>query len=205
MLKKALKEKSIYKIEKGIYSDGKNNFTSVELVLKKYKNAFLVKDSALYLLGFMKDEPARIHIGTARNALRIKDDRVHQHFYGNLDNEILYESKWGTTYRFLCSNNIKKYITENGNQIRIFNLKALLFEVMRNYKKYTKEDLLYILDKFKNCSQFYDLDRWDFECNLKYENVIREIEFLDNDIYEMLRDIFSEVDYRKFKIKYDLY
>ena len=76
---------------------------------------------------------------------------------------------------------------------------------MRNYKKYTKEDLLYILDKFKNCSQFYDLDRWDFECNLKYENVIREIEFLDNDIYEMLRDIFSEVDYRKFKIKYDLY
>ena len=206
MLKKALKEKSIYKIEKGIYSDGKNNFTSIELVLKKYKDAFLVKDTALNLIGFIKDEPTRIHIGTARNALRIKDERVHQHFYGNLDNEILHESKWlGTEYRFLCSNNIKKYTTENGNEIRMFNLKALLFDVMRNYKKYTKEDLLYILDKFKNCSQFYDLDRWDFEYNLAYENVISEIEFLDNDIYEMLEDIFSEVDYREFKMKYGLY
>ena len=87
----------------------------------------------------------------------------------------------------------------------MFNLKALLFDVMRNYKKYTKEDLLYILDKFKNCSQFYDLDRWDFEYNLAYENVISKIEFLDNDIYEMLEDIFSEVDYREFKMKYGLY
>ena len=46
------------------------------------------------------------------------------------------------------------------------------------------------------------VDKW---YNLAYENVISEIEFLDNDIYEMLEDIFSEVDYREFKMKYGLY
>ena len=96
-LKKALSDKRIFKVEKGIYSDGKSNFNLIELIMKKYKHAFLVKESALYLLGFINEKPEKIHIGTARNALRIKDDRIQQHFYSNLDLSILSENDWHTT------------------------------------------------------------------------------------------------------------
>ena len=58
-LKKAISNKDFFKIEKGIYSDGKDNFTLIELVLKKYSHAFLVKDSALYLIGFLNEEPEK--------------------------------------------------------------------------------------------------------------------------------------------------
>ena len=78
-LKQALSKKSFFKVEKGIYSDKKDNYTIYEIVMKKYPHAFLVKDSALYHIGFIEDEPSKIHIGTARNALRIKDKRVQQH------------------------------------------------------------------------------------------------------------------------------
>ena len=42
-LKKAISRKQIYKIEKGIYSDGKSNFTLIELVLKNIIMLFLLK------------------------------------------------------------------------------------------------------------------------------------------------------------------
>ena len=202
-LKKALKAKQIFKIEKGIYSDGKSNFTMVELILKKYDHAFLVKDSALHFIGFIEEEPDKIHIGTSRNALRIKDDRIQQHFYSNLDRAIIYENEWCEYPRFLCYKNIKTSITENGNEIRLFNLKALFYDLVRNHKKYSKAALFAILEKFKKCPYFYGLTEWELEDNLQYDNIVSYIEFLDIDIYEMLDEIFSEIRDREFRIEYD--
>lgn len=203
-LKKALSDKRIFKVEKGIYSDGKSNFNLVELIMKKYKHAFLVKESALYLLGFINEKPEKIHIGTARNALRIKDDRIQQHFYSNLDLSILSENDWHRHSHFLCYENIQKYQTENNNEIRLFNLKALFFDIVRNYKDFPKSDLLDLLDKFKNCSYFYGLTESELEENLQHENIISDIEFFDHDIYKKLIEVLSEVWDRDFKIKYDL-
>ena len=203
-LKKALSDKRIFKVEKGIYSDGKSNFNLIELIMKKYKHAFLVKESALYLLGFINEKPEKIHIGTARNALRIKDDRIQQHFYSNLDLSILSENDWHRHSHFLCYENIQKYHTENNNEIRLFNLKALFFDIVRNYKDFPKSDLLDLLDKFKNCSYFYGLTESELEENLQHENIISDIEFFDHDIYEKLMEVLSEVWDRDFKMKYDL-
>ena len=85
LLKKAIKEKKIYKVDKGIYSDEKDNFTKYEVAIKKYPASFLVQDTALYVLGFIDQEPEVIHLGTARNALRITDKSIKQHFYSDLD------------------------------------------------------------------------------------------------------------------------
>ena len=196
-LKKAISRKQIYKIEKGIYSDGKSNFTLIELVLKKYNNAFLVKDSALFFIGFIEDEPKKIHIGTARNALRIQDRRIQQHFYSNLDVALLRESDWFKYEHFLCYENVITRYTENNNEIRLFNLKALFFDILRHYKNYDNDNLFKLLNRFKNCSYFYGLDEFGVENNLRYENVISEIEFIDDDISKMLKDIFSQVWYRE--------
>lgn len=203
-LKKAILDKRIFKIEKGIYSDGKNNFTKIEIILKKYKQAFLVKDSALHLIGFIENEPAKIHIGTARNASRIKDDRIQQHFYSNLDIAILSESEWDKHSHFLSYENIKKHTTKNNNEIRLFNLKALFFDLVRNYKDYPKSTLFDLLEKFKTCRYFYGLTEWELDENLQHEKVVSDIEFLDDDLYEKLEDIFSEVRSRELKIEFDL-
>jgi len=66
LLKKAIQEKKLYKVDKGIYSNEKNNFTKYEVVLKKYPTSFLVQDTALYVLGFIDQEPEIIHLGTPR-------------------------------------------------------------------------------------------------------------------------------------------
>lgn len=203
-LKKAISSREIFKIEKGIYSDAEDNFTTIELILKKYPHSFLVKDSALHLLGFIDEEPNKIHIGTARNALRIKDDRTQQHFYNNLDMPILCKNEWHTHSHYLSYENIKSYTTENNNEIRLFNLKALFFDIIRNYKNIAKNDLFDLLDKFKNCRFFHSLTEWELEDNLQYENIVSEIEFLEVDLYERLEDVFSEVRYRNIKIEYGL-
>lgn len=203
-LKKAILDKRIFKIEKGIYSDGENNFTTMEKVLKKYNHAFLVKDTALHLIGFIENEPAKIHIGTARNALRIKDARIQQHFYSNLDVAILSESEWHKHSHFLSYENIKIHTTENNNEIRLFNLKALFFDLVRNYKDYPKSTLFDLLEKFETCRYFHGLTRWELEENLQHEKIVGDIEFLDDDLYEKLKDIFSEVRAREFRIEFDL-
>ena len=203
-LKKAILDKRIFKIEKGIYSDGENNFTTIEIILKKYKHAFLVKDTALHLIGFIENEPAKIHIGTARNALRIKDARIQQHFYSNLDVAILSESEWHKHSHFLSYENIKIHTTENNNEIRLFNIKALFFDLVRNYNYYPKSTLFALLEKFETCRYFHGLTRWELEENLRHEKIVGDIEFLDDDLYEKLEYIFSEVRAREFRIEFDL-
>ena len=203
-LKKAILDKQIFKIEKGIYSDGENNFTAIELVLKKYSHAFLVKDSALHLIGFIEKKPEKIHLGTARNSLRIKDKRIQQHFYSNLDIAILSESDWYRHSHLLSHENVKTYLTENKNEIRLFNLKALFYDVIRNHKTYSRSALFDLLEKFKNCRYLHSITEWELEDNLRYENIVSDLEFLDDDLYRKIRDVFSEVDDRTFKIEFDL-
>lgn len=202
-LKKAISNKDFFKIEKGIYSDGKDNFTLIELVLKKYSHAFLVKESALYLIGFLNEEPEKIYLGTARNSLRIKDSRIKQHFYSNLDISIFSEDEWFKEEHFLSYENIKTYYSENKNEIRLFNPKALFYDLLRNHKSYKKETLLEILNKFKNCVYLRDVDKYGVEHNLQYEKVISDIDYFDDDLYKILQDIFSEVFYRDLLKDYD--
>lgn len=202
-LRNAIYGKHIFKIEKGIYSDGENNFTITEVILKKYSHAFLVKDSALYYIGFIEKPPTKIHIGTPRNALRIKDERVQQHFYSNLDITVLSEDDWFRNTHLLSHENIKTYTTGNGNQIRIFNPKALFFDVIRDRTHYSKADLFDLLDKFENCRYLYGLTEWELECNLRRENDVGNIEFLDEDLCKKLKKILGVVRQRDFDFEMD--
>lgn len=145
-LKQAIASKKIYRIECGIYSDGRHNFTTYELMLKKYPTAFLVKNSALFHMGFIHEEPNFVHLGTARNALRISDKRVKQHFYSNLD-----EPENRKTY-------IHSYISKNGNEIRMFNFSRLFLDLIRDRADYPREKLLRLLELFRDCIYFADSD-----------------------------------------------
>ena len=193
-LKQALAKKSFFKIEKGIYSDKKDNYTIYEIVMKKYPHAFLVKDSALYHIGFIEDEPSKIHIGTARNALRIKDKRVHQHFYANFDQSSV---GYGVDH-ILCCNNLKSYTTYNGNEIRIWDLQALLFDLIRDSKLYSNQVLIDILTKFRDCKVFTDFKYFGFEEALFHERISCDYELLD--LIDEIRDRAQE---RKWEKEWD--
>lgn len=207
-LQKAIKRKELYKIEKGIYSDRANNFTLYELLLKKYPNAVLVKDSAFHFIKFSTNVPEKVHLGTARNALRITDKRVQQHFYKDLNNitteannnaddldeddiDLFFSnSKFEISYE-----NIQKYITDNNNEVRLFNLKNLLFDLLRERNKYDRAVLFELLAKFRDCNIVIGVDRFSFED--EFFNII-----YDEELYDILEDI-AEKDYdRSFKQKY---
>lgn len=197
-LKKAIRNKELYMIEKGIYSDKKNNYTKYELILKKYNKAFLVKDSALHYLGFIKEEPDKIHIGTARNALRIKDQRVRQHFYSNLDIDVLDNEFTFGERHILCSNNIVTHITDNKNEIRMWNLEALLYDLIRDSGRYEKNKMINILIKFRECSVFSNLNMSDYEMNLYNEN-----KSWNRELYSLVKEIYERAFERKISKEWD--
>ena len=207
-LQKAIKRKELYKIEKGIYSDRANNFTLYELLLKKYPHAVLVKDSAFEFIKFSTDMPEKVHLGTARNALRITDKRVQQHFYkdlnsitseannnaDNLDEDdmdlFFSNSKFEISYE-----NIQKYITDNNNEVRLFNLKNLLFDLLRDRNKYDRAILFNLLVKFRDCNIVIGVDRFSFEN--EFFNII-----YDDELYDMLEEIAKKDSDRAFEQRY---
>ena len=194
-LKQALSKKSFFKVEKGIYSDKKDNYTVYEIIMKKYPHAFLVKDSALYHIGFIETEPTKIHIGTARNALRIKDERVQQHFYSKFDSS----SVGYDVDHILCNKNLKLYFTENNNnEIRLWDLPALLFDLIRDSKLYSKPVLIDILSKFRDCKVFTDFEYLGFE-----EALFRERNSFDYELLDLIDEIGKRAQERKWEKELD--
>lgn len=207
-LKKAIEKKKLYKIEKGIYSDRANNFTIYELLLKKYPHAVLVKDSAFHFIKFSTNMPEKVHLGTARNALRITDKRVQQHFYKDL-NSITTEANnsaddldeddmalFFSNSKFEISNeNIQKYTTDNNNEVRLFNLKNLLFDLLRDRNKYDRLVLFDLLEKFRDCKIVIGVSRFSFED--EFFNII-----YDEELYDMLDEIAKNDLDRSFEREY---
>ncbi len=196
-LKQAIAHKKIYRIESGIYSDKKDNFTTYELVLKKYPAAFLVKNSALYHIGFLEEEPDIIHLGTARNALRIQDKRIKQHFYGTFDKTITGSCHLYKIDDALTRHNIHTYISKgNVNEIRLFNLSALFADLLRDRNKYSRQQLIELLEKFRDCKYFCDE-------NLYFDLDPQSVQF-DFELLELIGDTCFEARIRKWAQAWDI-
>ena len=196
-LKKAIAGRKLYRIERGIYSDKKDNFTKYELVLKKYPATFLVKNSALYHIGFLEVEPDVIHLGTARNALRIRDKGIKQHFYCALD-----KTSEVPCYRYkindaLTRKNIHTYTSkQNANEIRLFNLSALFADLLRDRNTYSREHLVILLEKFRDCKYFCDE-------NLYFDLDPQSVQF-DFKLIDLIEDACSEARIRKWIQDWDI-
>lgn len=78
-LEKAIQNKEIYKIEKGIYSD--DPCTSIgDIINKKYPDAIYTNESAYYFLGLTDHIPEYEYLATDRNSRKIRDKRIKQLF-----------------------------------------------------------------------------------------------------------------------------
>ena len=132
--------------------------------------------------------------------MRISDGRVQQHFYSNFDRLTVDTRYDDEIQHLLCSKNVKNYITENQNEIRFFDLKSLLFDLIRDRNSYALSDFHCILSKFTNCTVFLDFSLWELE-----ENLIRENIELDKKTHTLLNEISNSTFYRRINREMELY
>lgn len=110
----ALDHGDLYKIARGVYSTEKNSDPYL-VATSKYPHAIITMDSAFYIHGLTDVIPDRVHLATRRNALRINDCGIRQHYL----EEILFEPGVQT-------------LSYGGGTIRVYSSERMLVELMRN-------------------------------------------------------------------------
>ena len=127
-IKKQLREKELFCLEKGIYSD-KSYEPELSIITMKYPKAVVTLNTAFYFYNLTDTIPDKYYLMTERKAAKIRDNRVIQ-IYENSAEAYLGAVK--TEY--------------NGRDFLIFNKERMLVELLRNKNKlpfdYYKEILL---------------------------------------------------------------
>lgn len=117
-LNKAIKNKEIHKIDKGLYSFD-NDYNYLDLLIKKYPYLIINDRSAFFYLGLTDEIPEKINISTKQKNRKIIDNQLDQTF----ESEKLY----GLGAIEVEINNTK---------IKIYNKERMLIELIRNKAKY---------------------------------------------------------------------
>lgn len=115
-IKKAIKNKELYKIEKGLYSD-KPNVHYLSIIFNKYPASVINGHTAYYYHNLTDIIPRKIVVSTNRNATRINDSKIKQ---------IRMQDK-------LYNLGITTMDYE-GTTIKIYDKERLLIELARNKK-----------------------------------------------------------------------
>lgn len=144
-INKALENKEIYKLDKGIYSEFE---VADPLIIYsiKYPDAIITMDSALYFYNFTDVIPDKVYLATNKNRHVINDKDIFQIF---VQNDKL--------------NQGKVQVELNGNKINIYDKERLLVEFIRkknsipfdyykevinNYRKIAHELDMYKIDDY---------------------------------------------------------
>lgn len=114
---KAVADKRIFKVSRGIYSD-KPYAPFVEIARKRYPNAVVTMESAFFYQGLTDVIPEVLHLATDRKASRIADIRVCQHF---VPSELLHLGEIEIVY--------------NSSKVLTYDLERLVIEVVRMRSK----------------------------------------------------------------------
>lgn len=110
---KALKDKKVFKIDYGIYSD--NELVNPLIVIsKKYSSAIITMNSAFYYYGLTNVVPIKTYVATNRNSNSIDNNNIVQI---RVSKEIL--------------NQVKELVMLDGEMIKIYNKERLLVELIR--------------------------------------------------------------------------
>ena len=138
LLEKAVSNGTIYRLEKGIYSD-KPYVTEETVVVYKYPNAVLTLNSAFYYYNLTDVIPEKVYLATDRNAAKILDKRVVQIFERSelLDLGVV-------------------TVTRDEYNLRIYSKERLLIELLRHKSKLPFEYYKEILLNFREI--IYDLN-----------------------------------------------
>ena len=135
---KQVSEGTLYKVEKGIYSDEKY-VPALQVISKKYPGAVFTLNSAFYYHNLTDVIPEFFYLMTGRGASRIVDKRVVQIFENS--NHLMMGAEH------------TEYI---GVRILMYNKERMLVELLRNKNKLPFDYYKEILGNYRNI--IHDLD-----------------------------------------------
>lgn len=156
-INKAIKNKELFKVSNGLYSD-LEFVNPLEVIVKKYPNAIFTSDSAYYYYDLTDVIPDYFYLATKRSDSRINDKNIKQVF---IPSELF---DFGKTNIVIENVNINIY-DEERMLIELIRKKSLIpfdyyKEIITNYrKKADKLDIYKIqeyLSYYKNESSLYD-------------------------------------------------
>lgn len=131
LIKKALKENKLYKIEKGIYSQSAN-ISVLEILTKKYPKTILTMNTAFYYHGLTDVIPDLYYLATIDSSKKLMDKRIKQIYVP--ENLIEVGKEEGS------SNNIKYYI---------YSKERMLIELLRFKNKLPYDYYKEILNNYR--------------------------------------------------------
>lgn len=151
----------LYKVASGLYSD-KKDCSEIEILLAKYPRAVVTLQSAYSYYELSDSIPEAFHLATDRDATKINDDQVIQHFMPKGTIEIGVVS-----CRFL-----------NDNVSRIFDKERLLIETARNKTKLPYDLYKEVIESYRRIKDtLYPSKLTDYlESFPKKDSLLRTIE-----------------------------
>ena len=138
MIKKAIMDGKLFRIEKGLYSD-EPDVSVLAIIAKKYPNTIITLDTAFYFYGLTDVIPDEYYLATDKHSIAIKDSRVKQIY---VQSDILNE---GVTT-----------MNRRGVDFKIYDRERLLIELLRYKNKLPYDYYKEILRNYRNL--LYDLD-----------------------------------------------
>ncbi len=137
-LRKVLKEGSLFRVERGVYSD-KEYESELAIISKQYPYAVFTMDSAFYFHDLTDTIPLEYCLLTDKNATKIRNPKVKQ-FFDNCNSMELGLTQ--TEY--------------NGVTIRVFSKERMLVELIRSKNKLPFDYYKEIISNYRK--QIYELD-----------------------------------------------
>lgn len=163
-ISKALKNKEIFKLEHGIYSD-KDLVNPMIIASKKYPSAIITMDSAFYYYDLTDVIPRKIYVATNRNSNTINDEKIIQI---KVPKDIL--------------NYGKEEVIVDGEKVKMYNKERLLVELIRKRNQISFDYYKEIITNYRKIAD--DLDMYKIEEYLAlYKN---EVNLAD----ALLREVF---------------
>ena len=138
-IQKELREKRLYKIKSGLYSDKMNNHY-LEIFQKEYPNTIISGDSAYYYHNLTDVIPSKLHITTKRTSIRLKNNNIHQAYI--IDDYY----------------DIGKTVIEyEGINITIYDRERMLIELVKNKKRMPYDYYKEIINNYRIIKDALDL------------------------------------------------
>lgn len=163
-LSKALKNKEIFKLEHGIYSD-KDLVNPMIIASKKYLSAIITMDSAFYYYDLTDVIPRKIYVATNRNSNTINDEKIIQI---KVPKDIL--------------NYGKEEVIVDGEKVKMYNKERLLVELIRKRNQIPFDYYKEIISNYRKISENLNMYKIEEYLSL-YKN---EVNIAD----ALLREVF---------------
>lgn len=156
-----VRDGGLYKVSSGLYSD-KKDCSEIEILLAKYPRAVVTLQSAYFYYEFSDTIPEAFHLATDRDATKINDRQVVQHFMpkGTVEIGVI-------SCQFL-----------NDNVSRIFDKERLLIETARNKTKLPYDLYKEVIESYRKIKDtLYPAKLTDYlESFPKKDSLLRTIE-----------------------------